>query len=45
MAPNCSSNNPDLPNIRFDGSRTNGIAVAAQNAPAARVPKLANIRP
>ena len=45
VAPNCSSNNPDLPNIRFDGSRTNGIAVAAQNAPAARVPKLANIRP
>ena len=33
-APNCSSNHPNLPHIGFDGSRTNGIAVAAQNAPA-----------
>ena len=33
-APNCSSNHPDLPHIGFDGSRTNGIAVAAQNVPA-----------
>ena len=28
-APNCSSNHPNLPHIGFDGSRTNGIAVAA----------------
>ena len=27
-APNCSSNHPNLPHIGFDGSRTNGIAVA-----------------
>ena len=33
-APNCSSNHPDLSHIGFHGSRTNGMAVAAQNAPA-----------
>ena len=27
--PNCSSNHPNLPHIGFDGSRTNGIAVAS----------------
>ena len=32
-APNCSSNHPHLPNTGFDGSRTNGIAVAAQTRP------------
>ena len=33
-APNCSSYHPNLPHIGFDGSnsKTNGIAVAAQNA-------------
>ena len=33
-APNCSSYHPNLPHIGFDGSWTNGIAVAAQNTPA-----------
>ena len=33
-APNCSSNHPDSSHIGFLGSRTNGMAVAAQNAPA-----------
>ena len=33
-APNCSSNHPDASHIGFHGSRTNGMAVAAQNAPA-----------
>ena len=33
-APNCSSNHPDSSHIVFHGSRTNGMAVAAQNAPA-----------
>ena len=30
-APNCSSHHPDL-HIGFDGSRTNSLAVATQNA-------------
>ena len=34
MAPNCSSDHPHLPHIGFDGSRINGIAVAAQNTTA-----------
>ena len=33
-APNCSSHHPNSSHIGFDGSRTNGMAVAAQNAPA-----------
>ena len=33
-APNCSSHHPDSSHIRFHGSRTNGMAVVAQNAPA-----------
>ena len=33
-APNCSSNHPDSSHIGFHGSRTNGMAVASQNAPA-----------
>ena len=33
-APNCSSNHPDSSHIGFHGSRTNGMAVAAQKAPA-----------
>ena len=33
-APNCSSYHSNLPRIGFGGSRTNGIAVAAQNVPA-----------
>ena len=33
-APNYSSHHPDSSHIGFDGSRTNGMAVAAQNAPA-----------
>ena len=33
-APNCSSHHPDSSHIGFDGSRTNGMAVAAQIAPA-----------
>ena len=31
-APNCSSHHPDSSHIGFDGSRTNSLAVAAQNA-------------
>ena len=31
-APNCSSNHPDSSHIGFDGSRTNSLAVAVQNA-------------
>ena len=30
-APNCSSHHPDSSHIGFDGSRTNSLAVAAQN--------------
>ena len=33
-APNCSSNHPDSSHIGFHGSNTNGMAIAAQNAPA-----------
>ena len=33
-APNCSSYHPDPSHIGFHGSRTNGMVVAAQNAPA-----------
>ena len=33
-APSCSSHHLDSSHIGFDGSRTNGMAVAAQNAPA-----------
>ena len=32
--PNCSSHHPDSSHIGFDGSKTNGMAVAAQNVPA-----------
>ena len=33
-APNCSSNHLDSSHIGFHGSRTDGMAVSAQNAPA-----------
>ena len=33
-APNCSSHHPDSSHIGSDGSRTNGMAVAAQYVPA-----------
>ena len=50
-APNCSSHHPDSSHIRFHGSTTNGMAVAAQNAPppppliSLRVAKISHIGP